>query len=48
MRVLVAGARTTIISTATANAIVVIELIAELMCMTIFVVLLEFAMILLF
>ena len=48
MRVLLGGARTTIISTATANTIVVIEIIAELMCITIFVVLLDFAVILLF
>ena len=48
MRVLLGGARTTIISTATANTIVVIEVIAELMFITIFVVLLDFAVKLLF
>ena len=48
LRVLLGGARTTIISTATANTIVVIEVIAELMFITIFVVLLDFAVKLLF
>ena len=37
MRVLLGGARTTIISTATANTIVVLEIIAELMFITILV-----------